>query len=146
MSNYETDDDYSDESDEQPENRNLKRLREKADKYDEAVARVAELERGMAVRDAGLTTLNERQLAAVQKMHEGDLTAEALRATAEGLGFVQPPSDPNADADNRMDNARQGAAEPDNRPALEKFIDQTVPLTQAEFWAQAKQYGATTQS
>lgn len=66
----------------------FKELRAKAD---EADSLRKELEVTKAVAAADLGTLNEKQTRALLAAHDGDLTAEALRDTALGLGFVKEP-------------------------------------------------------
>ena len=67
----------------------IKELRAKAKRLDEAEAKVVTLERQVAIGAAGLSDLNPTQQKALMATHEGDLTPEALKATAATLGFAQ---------------------------------------------------------
>lgn len=136
-------DDTYDEQDGPGESRNMKLLREKAEKADRLEMELAAAQRQIAVRDAGLTGLSPAQMKALEKVHEGDLTAEALQATAAELGFVQPSTEPPAGqaADQRMDAATQGATQPENKSGLEAFLAESQNLSESEFWAKAQQYG-----
>jgi len=76
----------------QPERKNWRReLEERAEKAEaqakEAETRATDLERKIAFADAGLSGLSDKQKRALEATHEGDFTAEGLKATAEELGF-----------------------------------------------------------
>lgn len=79
----------------------------------ERAARADQLERELALRDAGLD-LNERQRKALSAVHEGDWTPERLRETATDLGIPVPQPTPPVppevvSAGARMDQASAGA-------------------------------------
>lgn len=67
--------------------RQVKKERDKA-RADQA--ELARYKRAETVRQAGLESLTEAQISALVKVHEGDATPEAYRATAEALGWVNP--------------------------------------------------------
>jgi hypothetical protein len=72
-------------------------LKTKADRADQLEAELAAANLKLAAREANLN-LNERQLATLAREHQGELTAEALEATAADLGWTTsatppPPSD-----------------------------------------------------
>lgn len=71
----------------------IKNLEAQAKEGTEAKGRVEQLERQLVVRDAGLN-LDPKQLKALQAVHEGDWTPEAVKATAGELGFGQAPPAP----------------------------------------------------
>lgn len=90
-----------DEEDDEPqggqqqrrENADLRQLRKDAKRAKQLENELAELRRERALEKAGLKTaagndLSERQIKALLATHEGEMTAEALRATAADLGFV----------------------------------------------------------
>jgi len=90
------DDDYDD--DVQPEADNprdlrvqLKAAKAEAKEANDLRAQVLRLTNDGVIRDAGLT-LNDRQKAALQATHEGTWTPEAIKATAQDLGFLPPPA------------------------------------------------------
>lgn len=56
----------------------------------EAEGRAADLERKLALSEAGLSKLSDKQVKALLAAHEGDVTGEALKATATELGFGGP--------------------------------------------------------
>lgn len=73
----------------------IRDLRRKAKRHDELEAEIAEIKRERALEKAGLKTpdgrdLTERQIKALLATHDGEMTADALRATALDLGFVTP--------------------------------------------------------
>lgn len=72
------------ESDDRPARNWRKELEDKAK---QAEAKAAELERKLAFSEAGLTGLSAKQVKALLAAHEGDVTAEAIKATADDLGF-----------------------------------------------------------
>jgi len=87
--------DLEDEEDEQPKQNGpkqlreaLRRARERAKQADEFQQKAERLERELAVSRAGLSDLGEKRTAALLKVHEGDLTPEALKQTAADLGFI----------------------------------------------------------
>jgi hypothetical protein len=148
MSNYDPDLDGLDEQPPQNDrDRNIARLREKANKYDEAMKQVADLQRDLAVRDAGLTGLKPSQMKALTLSHEGELSADALRATAEELGFIAPaPEGAPAEeqqAGQRIDAASQGAqnVQPPTQPAQQIVSELTESLSEEEFWKKAQAAG-----
>ena len=96
-------------------------------------ARLAEMERQVALSSAGLT-LSPKQQAALLAAHEGELERDLLRATATELGFITPdPTDPDPDADRReaalqtqakISAAAQGTTPPAPLPKLDEQIAQ----------------------
>lgn len=89
---------------------------EKAEKDAKAFAdKTAQLERRLALTEAGIGSLTERQQKAILATIDGDITADAARQAAEELGFVQPAApaqDSDAEALNRMSQASAGALDP----------------------------------
>jgi len=76
------------QSDDHTESSVVKELRVKAKRLDQAEAKTAELERKLALSEAGLTGLTDKQVKALLSAHEGEITAEAIKATADELGFA----------------------------------------------------------
>jgi hypothetical protein len=54
----------------------------------QAEERAAQLERELAFTRAGLDHLTDKQVRALTAAHEGDITADALKSTADELGFL----------------------------------------------------------
>ena len=96
----------------------IRELRAKAKRTDDAESKVSDLERRLAVAEAGLTSLNPRQRTALLAAHEGDLDPDAVRATAAELGFIQAP-EPSAQTppDERAAHERVAAAGAGAEPA-----------------------------
>lgn len=73
----------------QPASEDFKAMRKRAKGYDDAVAENARLKRELAMTKAGLD-LTERQAKAFWAAHEdGDLSKDAIRATAVELRFLE---------------------------------------------------------
>jgi len=90
----------ADPSEDQPEesdqDRNWRKLEERAKNAEE---RAAQLERQVAFTEAGLSDLSDKQVKALVATHEGEMTAEALKATATDLGFVKVETETPATVD-----------------------------------------------
>lgn len=100
----EDEDDDDQEQQQRRENADIKQLRKQARRATQLEAEIAEMRRERALEKAGLQTpdgkdLSERQLKALLATHEGDMTAEALRATAVELGFAAPAAEQQQQAD-----------------------------------------------
>lgn len=133
---YDYDDDPQNDldGDDQPEEKyariprkQIRSLEKRAKDYDAAQERIAALERRIALSDAGVSGLSERQQKALLATLDGDITAESVRTAAEELGFVQPAPDAPAaqeqQAMDRMSQASAGATDPgseDSVAALER--------------------------
>ena len=61
--------------------------KELEDRAKQAEAERDELKRELAFSEAGLVGLSAKQRKALLAAHEGDVTAEAIKATADDLGF-----------------------------------------------------------
>lgn len=81
----------------------------------QAQDKLAALERKLALTEAGIGSLTDRQQKALLATIDGEVTAETARQAAEELGFVQaaPPPAPDAEAAalNRMSQASTGATD-----------------------------------
>ncbi|HUR52874.1 MAG TPA: hypothetical protein VMZ71_02000, partial [Gemmataceae bacterium] len=76
----------------QPTEADIRIWRRDAKKWADAEPKLTQLEReNLLLRTPGLNVLSERQMKALFATHDGEHTPEALRATAQDLGFVQPP-------------------------------------------------------
>lgn len=111
----------------------LKILRKKAKQHDEAVARAEKAERKLAVSEAGLK-LSSRQLDALVATHSGDWEPEALKTTAQELGWYEPPEEETntdeAEAHQRMDAAAAGGT---TVPAVDWDAELKKAKTEEEF-------------
>lgn len=77
------------------DNPDIRQLRKDAKRAKQLEAELADIRRERALEKAGLkrpdgSDLSERQLKALLATHEGDMTADTLRATAIELGFAAP--------------------------------------------------------
>lgn len=98
-------------------------------------ARLAEMERQVALTQAGLVSLNDKQTKALLAAHEGEFTKDALRTTAADLGFItltddtpDPAVEQALQTQARITAAAQGTQPP--RPAV-KLDDQIAQAAQA---------------
>lgn len=98
MSNQTTYEQDDDEEVEEPQQQNqepnfVKQLRKDAKRSakeaDELRAKLTSIERKSAFQDAGLT-LNDKQRQALEAIHQGDWSADAVRQTAVEMGWAQP--------------------------------------------------------
>jgi hypothetical protein len=63
--------------------------KELEDQAKQARAEADEAKRELAFTRAGLTELSDKQVRALLATHEGEITADAIKATANELGFVK---------------------------------------------------------
>jgi hypothetical protein len=84
----------------------FRQLRKRAQRADALEQENRRLRTEMALRDAGLK-LNDDQRHALLSVHDGDIDADAFRATAERLAFVDPQQVP---ADEQAAHARMAEA------------------------------------
>lgn len=118
------DDDYDDdaepEQDQPPARRGpteaeIRIWRKEAKKWKEAEPQLTKLQQeNLVLRTPGLNALSERQMRALFATHDGEQTPDALRATAQDLGFVAAPEPEVPDAEmaahQRLIDASAGAA------------------------------------
>lgn len=101
-----------------PESPNVKQMRERIEALEardklatELEEKLAKRERSDALRDAGLQ-LDEDRVTALQAVHKGEWTPDAVKETAVKLGWAQaaPPQQktPEQEAQDRLDAARTG--------------------------------------
>lgn len=114
----------------------LRKLRKLAKKSGDHAAEVGRLQREVAVLKAGLS-LKPSQLKALWSVHEGELTPEALKATASDLGFVEAEEEETAEDTQAREAAQQvqratAGATPPGKSALLSPKD-------VEGWSQEKQ-------
>ena len=122
MSNFSDDDlDYTDEPEtpqpqqkRQPTEADIRIWRRDAKKWADAEPELTKLQReNLLLRTPGLNALSERQMKALFATHDGELTPESLKATAQDLGFVAPPPPEVPDAEvaahDRLFRASAGA-------------------------------------
>ena len=160
-----TDDEITDEEDEDTEyddsalGRTVKNLRKELRKAQkdlrdaqEGSKRAEAAERKIAILEAKLD-LEPDQVKALAAVHEGDWTAEGVRATAERLKFVSAAkdsgvSDEESGSLQRMAEATAGATPPNSESREQKILNELDPrsLSEEEFWAKADALGVTSNS
>ena len=98
-------DDPNDQNHDPNESPNVRKMRERINELEARAKRADELEaleaarqRQSLVSEAGLT-LNDAQRKALETVHEGDWTKEAILRTATSLGFPVPAPAPDPVAD-----------------------------------------------
>lgn len=109
----------------------------------EGSAKAEAMERKVAVLEAKLD-LNERQQKALFASHDGEWTADALRTTAEELGFIQPSKELQDEiaAHGRVREAAQGASEVRADPVAEMdALDMSDPQYQEKVMALVSKHG-----
>jgi hypothetical protein len=108
----------------------FKGLRTKAHKADQAAKELAEAKNRIAVLETGLK-LSPLQTRALFAAHEGEINADALRATAVDLGFAEPPDDEEPEEDKAVRSQAQkvqgvtAGASPPGKGALLSAADVT---------------------
>ena len=130
----------------QPTEAEIRIWRKNAKKWEQAEPELTKLQReNLLLRTPGLADLSDKQMRALFATHDGDQTPEALRATAQDLGFVAapPPEVPDAEvqAHQRIAQASQGADASTPDPLAGALNAQT----EQEFWAQAEAAGVVQQ-
>lgn len=86
--------------------------------------KLAEVQRELALARAGLGDLTPAKQKALLANIDGDITADAARAAAEELGFVQPVAaaeNDDAAAMNRMAQAAAGATDPNSEDSIARL-------------------------
>lgn len=109
----EDDDLERDDTQPQRESEDIRLLRKKAKRADELEPEVSKLRQQLAIAQAGLSDLNDKQVKALIASHDGEWDGESLKATAVDLGFAKAP-EPEVPAEElktleRMANASAGA-------------------------------------
>lgn len=137
----------SDETPDPPKKDWRKELEDRAKLAEEKAARA---ERELAFNKAGLTGLSDKQVKALMATHEGDISAESLRATATDLGFTKAEQEAAAEAATQPDATREAAelsnltgstVEVDERPvattqeAFDKTVNEFERAEDLEEWA-----------
>jgi hypothetical protein len=135
-----------DDGQQSAETPNVRQMRERIKELEgqnrqlaEAQGRAEQLERELAIRDAGVE-LDELQRKALFAVHDGEFTAERVRDTATRLGFVQPaaPPAPEVPADElarlrQFQSASAGAPmQPMNDAEREREMDQRLREAKTE--------------
>lgn len=125
-----------DPADDTPLVRKLRAQLKKAGKQNrDLTSKVQSYERTDAIREAGLN-LTARQLKVLAREHEGDITPEALKATAEELGWTVP--DPEAEeTDAELDAIEQTTQAASG--AKPKAAGSTISVEEAASWPVDKQ-------
>lgn len=99
-----------------------------------AEQRAADLERRLALSEGGLTGLSEKQVKALLATHDGELTGDALKATATELGFAKAPEQTDESADPQvqaeLDTMSQFANTPVQHSAPPQAYDEVVKASQ----------------
>lgn len=105
----------------------LRNLRKAAKERNDLQAQVDAHQRELAFSRAGLD-LSDPKMGYFTKGYEGELTADAIRATAQEHGFIQgtpPPNQANLTGQQRIANASSGAGETPP-PDLQDLIRQAA--------------------
>ena len=100
----------------------IRALEKKAKAHDDALVRLATLERQLVFRDAGIPTDKRGQL--FMKAYDGDMTLDAVKAAAIDYEVIQPDSadtTPETEAQDRLLKAAGGGDTP-HKPDLEQAI------------------------
>lgn len=103
-----------------------KALREQAE-------RSAQLERELSLHRAGLGHLSDKQAKALAAAHDGEYTPEALKATAEELGFGAKPTGESTPAAAQVTDHSAEAAELASISGAPDVPAAAGQMTQAEF-------------
>ncbi len=131
MTDFRDDTDDYDEQEQQPAKSreysagDVRAFRRDAKKWAEAEPELTRLQReNLLLRTPGLDKLSDKQMKALFSTHEGEMTPDSLRASAQDLGFVAPPPpevpDSEMAAQQRLINASAGASPaPGNQDALD---------------------------
>lgn len=143
---------YDDESDleEVDESEVIKKLRKDAAKAGAAEAEAQTLRTENALLKAGLGGLTEKQRKAFLAAHDGELDAEALKATALELGFAKADEQPQQQipADEQAQHQRLAEATAGAVPseAQVKSVNDEISVTQSpeELRALIHQHGGRT--
>ena len=116
---------------------------ELTDRAKVAEERSAQLERELAFHKAGLSNLSDKQVKALSAAHEGEFTAELIKATAEELGFAAKPaagqSNPAVEQEATHGNEARELAELSNSPAEHGAPPESI-RTQEAFDAKVRSF------
>lgn len=148
----EDEDEYTD--DDSPLGRTVKNLRKELRKAQkelreakEGSAAAEEARQEIAVLRAGLD-LKPSQIKALRATHEGEWTADAVRATAEDLGFATPQDDNTEELASvkRMSEASSGAGAPQNVDGFSDLdsLDESDPDYVEKVMATVEKHGGNT--
>lgn len=86
------------------------------------------------LRGAGMD-LSDKQITALLASHDGEKTPDELRKTAEELKFVDPIADTDqqdVDAHKQLDNARNGASQPNQQASFEADVAAATNMDELE--------------
>lgn len=115
----------------------LKEANARAKEADTLRAENLRLKNEGMIRDAGLT-LNDRQKAALQAVHVGDWTPDALKQSATELGFITTSpvvDDPNLSLTDQISDASAGTDAPPASRDVEIDTQLQSATSEAEFMA-----------
>jgi hypothetical protein len=128
----------------QPTEAEIRMWRRDAKKYAEAEPELTRLQReNLLLRSDDLKGLSPVQAKALWATHEGDPTPEALRATAQELGFVEAPKPDVPEAEVAAHQRMQQAAEGADPSKPDPLAGVMAAQTEEDFWAQARAAGVT---
>lgn len=106
-----------------------RKLEAEAEEGRAAKQKAAELERRLAISEAGLTSLTPQQRELLENGYKGEWTGEKVREFAEGAGFLTPKTQQTgtADADlaalDKVSQASAGAGIAPAEDAVQRLID-----------------------
>ena len=148
---YDEDPDDQDDNDSSEQHVRLTRAQIRTLERDAKTARKANDEltqtrRELALARAGVSDLTERQQRALLASIDGDVTADSVREAAVDLGFVQPPADAPAAAEQasmeRMSQASAGATDPGSEDSIAR-LERAAAQGPEAFYAQIKADGGS---
>jgi|SRR5580765_474238 len=128
--NLQTNDDGT-QANSQQDNPDIRNLREKAKRADTLESDNSRLARENSLLKAGVNNLTEKQLTALNAAHgDGEITPEALRKTAEELGFAQPIPETSTDEQQKhqqVNDAASGSTRPEQQPLVDQYAQANSP-------------------
>jgi hypothetical protein len=112
------------------DNPDIRNLRDKAKRADTLEADNQRLQRELNLSKAGISDLSEKQLKALDAAHDGESTPEALRKTAEELGFAEPIPETSTEeqqAHQQVQQAASGATKPGEQSPADQYAQANTP-------------------
>jgi len=131
--------------------------KELEDRAKTAEDKAADLERRLAFTEAGLTDLSPKQVKALLSAHEGDISADAIKATADELGFGPPPKVAEEEVDPEQAQREQELATltklanspapgaPDPQTSVDEIRNMSPEAIQSYLYGNADQFGTPPQ-
>lgn len=132
-------DDFNDEPQPTEDNPNIRQLRKKAEERDQFEDKLSVIQKENAILRSGLTGLTDRQISALSREHEGELTKDAILSTATELGFYKPePEAPKVPDEDRQTMERIADAQTGAPNGTTSAVEEALSArSEADFWAAA---------